>query len=147
VFADKPGAKELAIAYAQKFWDAGNSIVTIIFGLAFAVYFALAQYDGLRPIVHRHIVLLVALALVGNTLLGIVLWRLCLHEKRTIQLIVDDPTFLDSVQSAFEIRLGLLIFNTVMYLGILWFVWANTPSSVVLGPGQQTGATFPTPTK
>lgn len=34
--------KDLAFAYSQRFYDVGNQIITLKFGLAFAIYLALA---------------------------------------------------------------------------------------------------------
>jgi hypothetical protein len=121
--------KDFALAYAQKFLDAGNSVVTLMFGLAFAVYLALANSLEIRDLI-REVNwlpwLLSVISLGGNALLIFVLYRLSFHEKRIVKSMLDDPEFIDSIHSAFEIRSGMLIFNTLMYIGVIWAI-ANTP--------------------
>lgn len=118
-----PVSKELAAAYAQKFWDAGNLIVGLMFSLAFGVYLVLVEHEGSRILIYEHICILTVLALIGNGSLGYLLYRLCLHEMRILSAVTDDANFIDSIQSGLEIRFGLLAFNTTMYLMVIWFVW------------------------
>ena len=70
MFGEKHGEVELAVAYTQKLWDAGNSIVTVMFGLAFAVYVALSQSAYVRYLVAKYFWLLFGLAFLGNGSLG-----------------------------------------------------------------------------
>ena len=59
---------EIALAYSQKFWEAGNLIVIMMFTLAFAVYLALIQFCNARRYVAEtdNFIILVVLAFVGN---------------------------------------------------------------------------------
>ena len=120
--ATNDGESGLATAYAQKFWDAGNQVVTLIFALAFGVYLSLAGSIDIRCLAAERLWHLVSLAIIGNALLGFVLYRLGFHELRVVKMITSDSEFLDSVKSAFHLRLGLLLFNTVLYLAIVGFI-------------------------
>jgi hypothetical protein len=132
MLGDEPNGKEFALAYAQKFWDAGNVIVTLTFGVAFAAYLAIAQFSAIRGFIHQYLWvpwLLTGVSVIGNLGLIFVLYRICFHEKRIIGSTIKDADFLDSIQSAFEIRVGMLFFNTVLYLTVIWVVRLTGPST------------------
>ena len=63
--SDKIG---LIAAYAPKYWDAGNLVVTMMFTLAFAVYLALIQFKEARRLVSKYYGPLLTLAIIGNGL-------------------------------------------------------------------------------
>ena len=114
MFGTKKGETELAAAYAQKFWDAGNFIITLIFVLAFAVYAALAASCDSRRIAAERWLVLLPVAVIGNVGLWIVLWRLVVHESRVLKLITDNSEFIDSIESAYDLRKAMLLFNTLL---------------------------------
>jgi hypothetical protein len=120
---------DLAAVYAQKFWDAGNSIVTLMFALALAVYATLASSAPVRCLAHRWWGPLIAVAVIGNVGLGFALWRLMIHEARLLGLVTDNATLLDAVVSAFHIRAVMLAINTTLYLVVIALVYYYTPSS------------------
>jgi hypothetical protein len=116
---------ELASTYAPKFWEAGNLVVTLVFGLTFAVYVSLLQHEYMRYLASKWLVILIPLAIISNVLLAFLLWRLFTHENRVTKLIGTNPILLDAIRSAYEIRLGLVAFNFFMYLAVLIFVRVN----------------------
>ena len=120
----------LMLAYAQKFWEAGDSVVVLMFGLAFSVYVALSRFPLVRYWAAKYFYWLFVIAIVGNTGLLIVLWCLSVHEVRLIEAVTKDPFLIDAVVSAFHIRLGLFLFNLAMYLTVLGFVRYNVDTSV-----------------
>ena len=117
--------KDLAFAYSQRFYDVGNQIITLKFGLAFAIYLALAGSPDIRALLRLHPWLpwlLTGISILGNGALIFVLYRLCFHEKRIARSINSNANLIDSIQSAFEIRVGMLIFNTALYLLAIWTI-------------------------
>src|SRR5258707_6634455 len=79
--------KDFALAYSQSFYDSGNQIISLMFGLAFAVYFALAGSADIRALLRLHWWLpwlLIVISILGNGALIFVLSGLCFHEKRIV---------------------------------------------------------------
>jgi hypothetical protein len=130
MLSDESSNKDFALAYSQRFGDAANQIVTLMFGLAFAVYLALAGSADVRALLRLYSWLpwlLTGISAFGNGALIFVLYRLCFHEKRIVCSINSNENLIDSIQSAFEIRVGMLIFNTTLYLLAIWIVGLTRP--------------------
>jgi hypothetical protein len=91
---------EIALAYSQKFWEAGNLIVIMMFTLAFAVYLALIQFCNARRYVAEtdNFIILVVLAFVGNGALIYLLEKLCQHEIEVIGTIERKHIFVSVIK-------------------------------------------------
>jgi hypothetical protein len=74
----------VAQPYAQKFWDAGNQIVLLVYAAAFGFYIVVAQYPEARGKAVEHVLQLVGLALGGNVLLTILLVRLAIRPEASV---------------------------------------------------------------
>jgi len=122
---DEKNQADLTAAYAQKFWDAGNLVVTATFALAFGVYALLAASHSLRCLAALNFLTLFLLSVVGNLGLGLVLVRLTVHERRLSKLITENFIFDDALRSALDIRVAMLVFNTILYVGVLWLIKEN----------------------
>ncbi|CDN53805.1 Hypothetical protein RG1141_CH14580 [Neorhizobium galegae bv. officinalis bv. officinalis str. HAMBI 1141] len=117
-----PKEPELALAYAQNFWDSGNQIVVLVFAVAFGFFLAIAQSLDLRALAATHKTKLVWLAVFGNAALAFLLFRLYVHEHRIVSTLTGNRTLIDGIDSAFEMRLILLLVNLGIYLWIMLFV-------------------------
>ena len=115
------------VSYAQKFWDAGNLSVTLIFGLAFACYYVLATNRGALSYAYDHIWWLVGLSLIGNLGIGVVIWRFYTFESTALMLANASDMFTPTIFHAYCLRLWLVGANTVIYLTVLAFVWRHGP--------------------
>jgi hypothetical protein len=115
--------RELAMAYAQKYWEAANSAITAMFGLVFAVFLALVVYPETRLMVHQHYFMLLGLAIFGNGGIYLFLCRASFHEIRILSSTTENTDFVDSIKSAFHLRVGLLIASAAIYLGVITFVY------------------------
>ena len=124
--AGEDKADDLTASYTQKFWDAGNLVVTLMFALAFGVYTVLAGSPPIRCLAAQNFGTMVWLALFGNFLLAIVLIRLNVHERRLSKILNKNAIFDDALRSALHIRMGMLVFNTALYLGVLTLVEKDT---------------------
>jgi len=100
--------EDFALAYSQKFWDAGNLIVTMMFTLAFAVYLTFIQVCQSRIYAADHYYCLVALAIVGNSLLGWLIHRLYKHEVEVIRSVERGRLLFHALWAARNIRWGSL---------------------------------------
>jgi hypothetical protein len=128
IVADVAPTKDFVLEYAPKYWEAGNFIVTAMFGLAFAVYVALVNSKDARDWVTQFRNELVALALIGHSLLVFVIYRLYFHESNLLQLTINEPEFHRQILGAFRIRLGLFVANAVIYLTVIFFVASRVKS-------------------
>jgi hypothetical protein len=119
------GEIDLVLAYTQKFWDAGNSVVTVILGLEFAVYIALYQSEYVRYLVAKYFYALVLLAILGKCGILFVIYRLFYHETSLAQSLTHSTVIIDAISAGYKIRAGLLLFNTFMYVSIITLVWSQ----------------------
>ena len=125
-----PKEVDFALVYAGKFWDAGNLIVTLMFGLAFGVYYLASQHVEIRDLLQNYFAWIVVLAIVGNGGLWFLLRRLYTFEMIHVRKLTGDPALQATVWNATRARIGLLIFNTVMYLSIMTANWLLHVNSV-----------------
>ncbi|TBC98984.1 hypothetical protein ELH24_10070 [Rhizobium ruizarguesonis] len=118
-----PLDREIAQPYAQRFWDAGNQIVLLAYASAFGLYVALASNQAnVRALASQHWLALIAVAVVGNSLLFFLLWRMACHEYRLTRTYTTNPLLIDAVWSALHMRVGLLVFNLGLYLYVLTMI-------------------------
>lgn len=115
-----------AQSYAQKFWDAGNQVVLLVYAAAFGMYVALGQSIELRNRAVYHESKLVGLALLGNAALIFLLWRMSCHEYRLTRTYTKHPLLIDALWSAFHMRIVLVIVNLAIYLFVLTVVLKST---------------------
>ncbi len=129
-YDSNPLERDVAQPYAQKFWEAGNQIVLLMFGAAFGTYVILAQSPELRNKAIDHIWFLVLLALAGNATLGYLLWRMACHEYRLTRCYSEHPGLLDAIWSAFHMRIWLMVVNLSIYICVLIWVLKSTPVGI-----------------
>jgi hypothetical protein len=98
------GEANLAQAYAVKFWEAGNLVVAMMFGLAFTVYLVIVQTPDAKSLISQFYWMLVAPAVVGNGALVFVLYRLSVQEIRVAGLITQNSDFIAAIWATFRIR-------------------------------------------
>ena len=115
-------SNEFALAYAKNFWDIGNQIVILMFGLAFAVYYVLVQNNEVRRLVSKFNFRLVRLTLVSNVLLLAVLWYMNTQEIALAEMANQSPIMLHAIKVGLYIRAALLAGNTIIYIIVLRFV-------------------------
>lgn len=128
-YADHQLDREAAQSYAQRFWEAANQVVVLTFGAAFGFYIIVGQSIDLRNNAVDHRLLLTGLALCGNAALGFLVWRMACHEYRLTRCYSDHPGLIDAVWSAFDMRVGLLVANLIIYFIVLWGVLKTIPAS------------------
>jgi len=117
--------KDLVVVYIQKFCDAVNNVVTLMFGVSFGIYALLAAKSDLRQLAADYVLPLAAIAIVGNFALILLLYRLWYHEDRMLTEITSNVRTRDSVLSAFHMRLILFLSNMFIYffvIGLNWYV-------------------------
>ncbi|WP_095204189.1 hypothetical protein [Mesorhizobium carmichaelinearum] len=116
----------MALTYAKNYWDVGNQLVVLMFGLAFAVYYALVQYDEVRRLVSKYNFRLLRLTIISNVFLLIVLWFMNMQESALASLVrpgfAGGENIVRAVEIGFWIRSALLVGNTVLYIIVLKFV-------------------------
>ncbi|MER8859042.1 hypothetical protein NKI09_15470 [Mesorhizobium sp. M0757] len=116
----------MALAYAKNYWDVGNQLVVLMFGLAFAVYYALIQYDEVRRLTSKYNFRLIRLAVVSNVGLLIVLWLMRAQEVALASLAgpgsAGGDTIVWAIEVGFYIRAALLVGNALLYVIVLIFV-------------------------
>ncbi|KAA9387724.1 hypothetical protein [Neorhizobium galegae] len=118
-----PLDRETAQPYAQKFWDAGNQIVLLAYASAFGLYVVLAyNQNNVRGLATQYWIAVVVVAIVGNSLLFFLLWRMACHEYRLTRTYTTNPLLIDAVWSALHMRIGLMIFNLALYVYVLTMV-------------------------
>ncbi|TRC72032.1 hypothetical protein FJV83_31400 [Mesorhizobium sp. WSM4307] len=115
-------SSDMALAYAKNYWDAGNQVVILMFGLAFAVYYTLTQYKEVLRLVSKYNFRLIRLTLISNLLLLALLWILNTQETAVAQIVTPEDALLRAIAAGFYIRASLLIGNTVLYIIVLRFV-------------------------
>ncbi|NKK60700.1 hypothetical protein GFM44_33250 [Rhizobium leguminosarum bv. viciae] len=118
-YSSNPLDREIAQSYAQRFWDAGNQTVLLIYAAAFGVYVALGQYPELRNRTLDHEGALVVLALLGNAALIFLLWRMACHEYRLTRTYSEHPLLIDAIWSALHMRITLVCINAAINLFVL----------------------------
>jgi len=116
---EHPKELDFALLYAGKFWDAGNLVVTVMFGLAFGIYYLASQHPAIRIMMKEQYYYLLPLAVIGNIALGAVIYRLNHHELRFVEALTSSAHLHDSVKSAYHLRLGMFAFNAVLYIAVL----------------------------
>ncbi|MBX5164792.1 hypothetical protein [Rhizobium sp. NZLR4b] len=114
-----PLDRETALPYAQKFWEAGNQVVLLIYAAAFGFYIALSQREDLSSIAIQHRFELIAIAIFGNAALIYLLWRMACHEYRLTRTYTTNPLLADAIWSALHMRIGLVVVNLSLYLYVL----------------------------
>jgi hypothetical protein len=119
MFGEKNGEIELASAYAQKFGDAGNSAVTLMFALAFGAYAVLGTTHDVRCLAQQWIGTLLTLSVVGNMGILILVYMFYFRERQLVKLVTDNKTVAYTVFAAWRARLSLLLFNFGLYLFVL----------------------------
>lgn len=120
--------EDLALAYSQKLWDAGNLIVTMMFALAFGVYYTFVQVCESRIYAAKYWLFLVILSILGNILLGWLIHRLYKHEIEVIRAVEHGRLLFHALWAARNIRWGVLAFNTLLYIGVIIFISAHPPA-------------------
>ncbi|BAV45428.1 hypothetical protein MesoLj113a_44860 [Mesorhizobium sp. 113-1-2] len=115
------GSSEL-VSYAQKFWDAENNVITIIYGLTFAVYVIIAQYPDVRRMIKEYYTPLMIFASSGNILLVVLLVRLWWIESYILVDAGYSPTMQWALMHACVTRVLLVVFNFAMYATVLRYV-------------------------
>src|SRR4051812_47585186 len=78
------GSSDL-VSYALKFWDAENTVVTLIYGLTFAVYVVISQSPDVRRMIKEYYAPLRFFAYSGNMLIVVLLVRLWWLESSILE--------------------------------------------------------------
>ena len=115
----RPKEQDFALAYAQKFWDAGNQVVFLTIALTFAVYFYELTNPFARILTKDYYPELLPLGIIGNGAVVVAVWRIYVHERRVTETITNSPILLDAVKSAFDIRIVLVVLNALGYLAVI----------------------------
>jgi hypothetical protein len=123
MFGAKKGEIELASAYAQKFCDAGNSAVTLMFALAFGTYAVLATTHDIRCLASMQFMTLLILGISGNLGIFILVYMFYFRERQLAKLITDDETITYALWAALRARFLLLLFNFGLYLFVITAIW------------------------
>jgi hypothetical protein len=119
--------KDLLIAYAQRFADAQNTIVSTMYGLAFAVYAILAASEKLRDKLQQYFWILLPIVIVSNPLLFLVLVRLRIGERRITKALHPDPELLKALREAWRVRIELFWFNFALYVLVIGLIYKLNP--------------------
>lgn len=135
--------EDFALAYSQKFWDAGNLIVTMMFALAFAVYASFIQVCETRIYAHDHYCFLINLSIVSNVLLAWLIDRLYRHEVEIVRSFDRGRLLFHALWAARNIRWGVLAFNTLLYLGVIIFIGTINPTCPADGSHMSPAAAAP----
>jgi hypothetical protein len=127
---ETPPPVELSMAYSQKFWDAGNAVVTIAFGLDFAVFAIFLSSEEARLLIRepKYYWTLIAISAVGNIALYILLSRLRFHEVRIIKSLTNNSDFIDSINSAFDLRIGIWAARIILFLTVITVIYCTKES-------------------
>jgi len=118
------GPSEL-VNYATKFWDAANTAVTLIYGVAFAVYVLIAQYPDVRRMIKDYYLPIIVFSSIGNTMIGVLIVRLWWLESSILEEAGAGPLLVSSIFHACIIRVILVAFNFAMYVAVLHYVKVN----------------------
>jgi len=126
---DNERDKELGLitAYAQKYWDAGNILITLMFGVAFGIYYLAVQHKGVRDLIDQYCYEVLIVSAIGNIALAIVLWRFAVNERVLIRKITADEMVIEAIWSGVELRWGLLAGNFFMYVLVIGLIAQYTP--------------------
>ena len=121
--------EELAGDYARKYWEAGNLVVTLVFGVTFAIYLLFAQSPQIRSYLVRDSswAWLVGISAISNIGLAVVLWRLSVNELLLVKTFAKSEPLIEPVESALHLRWALLAFNLIMFCFVIGFVVAHPP--------------------
>ncbi|MGO8313845.1 hypothetical protein ACC827_26550 [Rhizobium ruizarguesonis] len=113
--------------YSQKFFDAGNQVVALMYGLAFGFYLAVGEHESLEHAAASWRWVLLGMAFAGNIAVGYLIFRLACHERRLIRTYSQNPILHDAVWSAWHMRAGLLAVNFLMYAFVVGAVLQPAP--------------------
>ena len=116
VIEDARNTSSLMTTYAQRFADAGNTVVTAMFALAFGIYIILASSSEARSIAAKYCLVLLVMAIVSNLALVILIYRLWREEIGLISQITQHPQITRATRAAMRIRWWLLGANAAIYL-------------------------------
>jgi hypothetical protein len=121
--------KDLITQYLQNYWDAGNLLVTAIFGAAFATYVTFATSEASRILAKKYYGPLVRLACIGNGALLLMLLVISFEELLLLREAgASYNTIWYSALVAAAIKVMLFLGNFGLYLRVLWRIKTFTVS-------------------
>jgi hypothetical protein len=126
---------EVALVYAQKYSDAGSQVITLIFALAFGIYVLLAQNKEARSLLVRFWKIVLGISVVGNAALAFALCRFVDNELKLLNVLTTNKGVIEPIKSAFELRLGFLAANFLIYAVVLGLVVYFTLKGLPSTPG------------
>ena len=112
--------RNFQLAYAQKYWDAGNLTTTLLYGLTFSIFLLLSTNCNFRGIVQKEYMLFVFAAIGGHVGIITLTIRMFVRENEIIVDAVGNRTVMRSaIRAARNLRIGAIAINFALYVGVL----------------------------